>query len=115
MPSTGPIALATEEPTRFGLSCVGSRLLAGAMKPAQLAALRDANGTNWLDAATGAGYGRRMGCKTEADAVEKTKLDRRDYHAFVELHIEQGKILEDTKTNVGVVSAIAGPAAGLRA
>ena len=111
MRSVEVVMFATEEPTRFGLSCVGSRLMAGALPPRELATLRDENGTTWLDAATVGGYGRKKKCHSVEDAVKNVKLNKNDYHAFVELHIEQGKILEDTKTDIGVVSAIAGPAA----
>ena len=39
----------SEEPTRFGLSCAGSRAMAGALEPDALDAKRDENGTSFLE------------------------------------------------------------------
>jgi ureidoglycolate amidohydrolase len=101
------VMFTSEEPTRFGLSCSGSRAMAGALDLKVLTALRDANGTGYLEAARGAGYGAASaeamlaGARVEEGAV--------DY--FLELHIEQGPELEREGLDVGVVTAIAAPAA----
>lgn len=96
------LAFTSEEPTRFGLSCIGSRLLARAITPDQLAQLKDASDISFDTARSAAGY---MG------DIATVPLSSAAYSAFVELHSEQGPILEDTHTEIGVVTAIAAPAA----
>jgi N-carbamoyl-L-amino-acid hydrolase len=84
------VAFVDEEGGRFGLPCLGSRLLSGAISPERAAALCDRDGVTFAEAlgdtpaGTLPGLGRRI-------------------HALVELHIEQGRSLE---VPVGVASAI---------
>lgn len=99
------IMFTSEEPTRFGLSCSGSRAIAGMLDASTLALLRDDNGSDFLSAAKGAGYGA-----SEYDEL-LSKTMRKDIFAFVELHIEQGPILETMGLDIGIVTAIAAPAA----
>jgi beta-ureidopropionase / N-carbamoyl-L-amino-acid hydrolase len=83
-----------EEPNEFGLSCVGSRGMAGALDEGMLARTNRAGVTLREGiAATGAGAGVAR---------------RSDVAAFFELHIEQGPVLEAEKLDVGVVTHIAG-------
>jgi N-carbamoyl-L-amino-acid hydrolase len=96
------IVFTSEEPTRFGIGCVGSRLLSGVLAPAPAAALRDADGCTF-DAVR-----QQAGCTGSLDAV---RLPAGHYAAFVELHIEQGPLLEREQVPVGAVTAIAAPAA----
>ena len=91
----------SEEPTRFGLGCLGSRLLAGTLDAGVGERLRDRDGKSLNEVRAAAGFAG------ELDAV---KLPRGYYHAFLELHIEQGPILEREKVSVGVVTHIAAPA-----
>jgi len=95
------IAFTSEEPTRFGIGCVGSRLLAGAISPDEVRALRDAEGRAFDEVRAEAGF---------AGALEDVPLARGHYHAFVELHVEQGPVLEREGIAIGAVSAIAAPA-----
>ena len=83
------VMFTSEEPTRFGLSCAGSRAMAGALTPAALAALRDKNGTGWLAAAAAAGYGGGGGEQSEAGVLAAARLRPGALASFVELHIEQ--------------------------
>jgi N-carbamoyl-L-amino-acid hydrolase len=102
---TRPIELVvftSEEPTRFGIGCLGSRALCGAITAEALASLRDAEGRD-LDAIR-----RAAGFQGELSAV---RLPEGSYSAFVELHIEQGPLLERTSIPIGNVTAIAAPAA----
>nr|WP_236653622.1 allantoate amidohydrolase [Streptacidiphilus melanogenes] len=98
---TRPIALTNfvdEEGARFGVACVGSRLTAGVLTQDQAFRLRDADGV-WLpDAMAAAGQDPAMIGKDEA------RLAR--VGAYVELHVEQGRYLEETPHAVGVASAI---------
>ena len=83
-----------EEPNEFGLSCVGSRGMAGALDAAMLARTNRA-GTTLQDGIRGTG----------APAGDAR---RADVAAFFELHIEQGPVLEAEGREVGIVTHIAG-------
>jgi N-carbamoyl-L-amino-acid hydrolase len=93
----------SEEPTRFGIGCLGSRLLSGALSPEAARALRDAEGVGLEEARRQAGFGGELG---------QVPLPQGYHAAFVELHIEQGPILEREGVPLGLVTAIAAPAAG---
>ncbi len=95
------IMFTAEEPTRFALGCLGSRIIAGTLSEAKLARLRDPQGGT-LETAR-----RAAGCEGN---VSDVPLAAGTYHAFVELHIEQGPRLEQTGVPIGVVTAIAAPA-----
>lgn len=95
------ILFTSEEPTRFGLGCLGSRLLSGTLPAEQAAALCDADGRTLDDVRQSAGF------RGELSSV---KLARGYYRAFVELHIEQGPNLEHENKTIGVVTHIAAPA-----
>jgi N-carbamoyl-L-amino-acid hydrolase len=95
------IVFTAEEPTRFGLGCLGSRLLAGALSPERAAALRDAGGHSLEEVRTA------VGC---AGTLADVRLRPGSYSAFVELHIEQGPLLEQEGVPIGVVERIAAPA-----
>ena len=95
------ILFTAEEPTRFGLGCLGSRALAGTLSPAAIRALRDEQGVGPEQARREAGFDATL---------EEVALERGHFHAFVELHIEQGPLLEGAGLPIGVVSAIAAPA-----
>ena len=94
------IIFTSEEPTRFGIGCLGSRLLGGVLSLERAAALRDRYGKDlefWR---------KQGGCPGPLDSV---KLAKDSYAAFVELHIEQGPVLEAEKLDIGVVEKIAAP------
>ena len=94
------VMFTAEELTRFGLGCLGSRLLAGSLPVERARSLRDAEGRS-LDELRHA-----AGCRGELESV---RLPAHFYHAFVELHIEQGPVLEREGIPIGIVEAIAGP------
>ncbi len=94
------IAFAGEEP-RFGTGCIGSRALVGALGREDLQRMRDRDGVSLADALQAAGF--------PPDRVAQAALDPAEVHAFVELHIEQGAVLEQGGQQVGVVTAIAAP------
>jgi ureidoglycolate amidohydrolase len=91
----------SEEPTRFGMGCLGSRLLSGTLSPQAAGKLTDRDG------ATTEEVRRKAGMQGE---LAEVKLPAGYYKAFVELHIEQGFILERQKIPLGVVERIAAPA-----
>ena len=86
----GVVCFSDEEGGRFGVACLGSRLLTGALEPARALALHDADGVSLADAL------RRVGRPADgpgAPAADPEALGR--VAAFVELHIEQGRVLDD--------------------
>jgi ureidoglycolate amidohydrolase len=91
----------SEEPTRFGIGCLGSRLLSGTLSAEKARALADGNGESVDEVRRKAGLSGNM-----ADV----RLRANYYNAFVELHIEQGPLLERQQIPIGVVSRIAAPA-----
>ena len=96
------VVFTAEEPTRFGIGCLGSRMLAGAISLEKVRALRDPEGQSLEDL-------RRRADLT--DPLETVALPKNHYAAFVELHIEQGPLLEKENIPIGIVQAIAGPSA----
>jgi len=91
----------SEEPTRFGVGCLGSRMLSGTLDVQSAAKLRDAKGDSLENVRRKAGFD---------GSLNSLRLAAGHYHAFVELHIEQGPILEREKISLGIVERIAAPA-----
>jgi beta-ureidopropionase / N-carbamoyl-L-amino-acid hydrolase len=82
-----------EEGARFGLACLGSRLLTGVVDPDRARALTDDDGVSYADAMTAAGLDpARIGPDEEL-------LGSVD--AFIELHVEQGRALATLDTEGG--------------
>lgn len=98
------VLFTSEEPTRFGLGCLGSRMLSGSLSAERAAALIDADGRSLDDWRARAGFADETGRR-----LSSVKLARDHYAAFVELHIEQGPLLERHGIPIGIVEAIAGP------
>ncbi|MGA2743611.1 MAG: M20 family metallo-hydrolase [Candidatus Sulfotelmatobacter sp.] len=90
-----------EEPTRFGIGCLGSRLLSGTLSADAARKLTDKDGGMLDEVRHGAGFGEEL---------EQVKLPAGYYKAFVELHIEQGPLLERVQIPLGIVTKIAAPA-----
>jgi len=95
------VIFTSEEPTRFGIGCLGSRLLSGLLEASAAEHLKDRSGTSLDQARLQAGF---------AGPLSGVRLRDGYYSAFVELHIEQGPILEARQIEIGVVTAIAAPA-----
>jgi N-carbamoyl-L-amino-acid hydrolase len=83
----GVVNFADEEGARFGVACVGSRLAAGQLDPAAALALRDAEGTTLAHALEAAGQ--------DPSGLGPDPERLGGIGAFVELHIEQGRLLAD--------------------
>jgi N-carbamoyl-L-amino-acid hydrolase len=94
------IVFTSEEPTRFGIGCLGSRLLAGALDPSVGETLTS-DGQSLNHIRESAGF---------LGALADVPLRVGAYAAFIELHIEQGPILDRDRMDIGVVTAIAAPA-----
>jgi ureidoglycolate amidohydrolase len=95
------LVFTAEEPTRFGVGCLGSRLLAGTLDASAGERLKDRDGTSLDKVRTKAGF---------HGPLSGVRLPDGYYHAFVELHIEQGPVLEQKQIGLGIVTAIAAPA-----
>lgn len=89
-----------EEGSRFGLACLGSRLLTGAIDPDRARTLTDADGTTFAEAT------RRVGLDPARLGPDPETLAR--IGTFVELHVEQGLGLVDHGRPVAVASSILG-------
>jgi ureidoglycolate amidohydrolase len=95
------LVFATEEPTRFGIGCLGSRLLSGTLSAEAAAKLKDRDGESVDDVRRKAGL---------SGSLQDVKLTKGYYKGFVELHIEQGPLLERAQIPLGIVKSIAAPA-----
>lgn len=93
------VAFGDEEGVRFGSTLIGSQALAGKLLPDALD-VRDASGQTLADAL------RQFGL--DPASAGQAARRREELHAYIELHIEQGPILEAEGLPVGVVSAING-------
>ncbi len=95
------VIFTAEEPTRFGIGCLGSRMMAGALTPQQALALRDKQNRGIEELRGTAGF---------TGPLESVALPRGRFAHFIELHIEQGPLLEQRALDVGIVTHIAAPA-----
>lgn len=96
-----PIAVGVfndEEGARFGMSCVGSRLMTGTLDPSAALGLKDRSGITLSEAITAAG------ADPTSLGADPNRLA--GMHAFVELHIEQGRYLARLDAPIGVATSI---------
>ncbi len=91
----------SEEPTRFGIGCLGSRLLSGTLSGDVARMLIDSNGESLDEVRRKAGLSGKL---------EEVQLSSGYYKAFLELHIEQGPVLERERVPLGIVTKITAPA-----
>lgn len=92
------VVFAEEEGARFGIACLGSRLLTGAITPERALALTDRSGVTFAEAAAG------FGLPVEHLGVDREAISR--IGLFVELHVEQGIGLVNLDAPIGVASSI---------
>lgn len=96
-----PFAVAVfteEEGSRFGLACLGSRLLSGAVSPERALALSDSDGVTFGAALTAAGG--------DPQRVGRDDAALASIGCFVELHVEQGRDLVERGEPVAVATSI---------
>lgn len=94
------VAFAGEEP-RFGRGCIGSLAAVGGLSREDLDQMRDRDGVTLAQALAGAGF--------DPARLSESRIPPDRYGAFIELHIEQGAVLEAAGVPVGVVTRIAAP------
>ena len=95
------VMFTSEEPTRFGIGCLGSRLLSSTLDPDRADALQDKDEASLNSVRNAAGF---------AGPLSSVTLPPNHYHAWIELHIEQGPLLERERIPIGIVTSIAAPA-----
>jgi len=95
------VIFTAEEPTRFGIGCLGSRMMASVLSPTQALTLRDKEAHSLEELRSSAGF---------RGSLESVALTRERFHQFIELHIEQGPLLEQEGVDIGLVTHIAAPA-----
>lgn len=95
------VIFTAEEPTRFGIGCLGSRMMANVLTPAQATILVDKQGRSLDELRANAGF---------SGPLESVAVPAGRFESFIELHIEQGPLLEQEGIDVGLVTHIAAPA-----
>ncbi|WP_017727663.1 Zn-dependent hydrolase [Halalkalibacterium ligniniphilum] len=95
------VVFVDEEGTRFKNGIFGSRVMMGEVTYDDLLRFEDEEGIKLVDAI------KEQGLFPEK--IKETHYPKENIHAFVELHIEQGKILEENQEKIGIVKGIAGP------
>jgi hydantoinase/carbamoylase family amidase len=95
------IAFACEESSRFGVSTIGSKAMAGTLKNEKIAELKDRNGQSIFEAFSE--------CGLNFAEIEKSARKKEEFKVFLEMHIEQGPVLEREGLQIGVATGIAAP------
>lgn len=90
-----------EESSRFRESTVGSKVMVGKFSKEKLHTAIDKEGISLYEALTEGGY--------NPAALDKARIYPGEVHAFIEMHIEQGPVLENEECPLGIVTAIAAP------
>ncbi|PAD81621.1 allantoate amidohydrolase [Niallia circulans] len=95
------ISFACEESSRFGVSTVGSKAMAGTLQKEKYQHLKDKDGITFEKALSL--------CALRFDQLDLASRATERFQAFFELHIEQGPILMNTNKKIGIVTGIAAP------
>ncbi|WP_149715309.1 M20 family metallo-hydrolase [Campylobacter concisus] len=90
-----------EESSRFKTATIGSKIISGKLSQQRLHELKDEEGISLFEAMSAAGF--------KPQNLDEAILKENSLHAYLELHIEQGPVLERSAISVGVVSGIAAP------
>lgn len=95
------INFSCEESSRFKTATIGSKIISGKLGLQRLHELKDEEGISLFEAMSAAGF--------KPQNLDEAILKENSLHAYLELHIEQGPVLERSAISVGVVSGIAAP------
>lgn len=95
------ISFACEESSRFGLSTVGSKAMAGTLQKEKYQHLKDKDGITFEKALSL--------CALRFDQLDLASRSSERFKAFFELHIEQGPVLINNNKKIGIVTGIAAP------
>ncbi|MHC1719945.1 MAG: M20 family metallo-hydrolase [Clostridiaceae bacterium] len=94
------IIFAEEEGSNFGTTMVGSKAITGKYEITDLQKLKNEHGTSSLEIMKGYGL--------KPELIQGSLLSKNEIFAMLELHIEQGIVLDKEKLKVGIVTAVAG-------
>jgi allantoate deiminase len=92
------VALIEEEGTRYGGGLMGSRGMVGSLSEEDFKKLQDKDGVTTVESMKKIGLDPSLPKRRESNTIK----------SFLELHIEQGPILEEKNIPIGVVEAIVG-------
>jgi allantoate deiminase len=95
------VAFTDEEGVRFSFGMIGSRALAGKLTPEDLTDYKDGSGVSIAEAMSTYGL--------DPERLEEATCPEDSLKAYIELHIEQGRVLESKDLPAGIVTGIAGP------
>ena len=95
------IIFRAEESTRFGFATIGSKIMAGIGSPKKFSSAAKKNEATFEECLKENGY--------DPDAYTQAVKNEDCFKCFLELHIEQGKVLDETGEQVGIVKNIAAP------
>lgn len=87
-----------EEGARFDPAMMSSGVITGKFDKARMLASKDTEGITFGEALDASGY----------KGDKKNRINSKDYKALLELHIEQGPVLEAAKKDIGVVEGVVG-------
>lgn len=96
------ISFACEESSRFGVSTVGSKAMAGLFEKEKYRHLEDRDGISMEKAFSH--------CALDFNSIDQASRVHEEFKAFFELHIEQGPVLINNDKKIGIVTGIAAPA-----
>ncbi|WP_369449648.1 M20/M25/M40 family metallo-hydrolase [Neobacillus sp. BF23-41] len=106
------VSLTDEEGARFDYAFIGSTALVGTggskKLKKNLASATDKDGISYLDAMKQASLEGEYFNQINPDLLERAQLGENDVKAYIEVHIEQGKVLENKDLAVGIVTEISG-------
>lgn len=95
------IVYTSEEPTRFGIGCLGSRTMAGELNADDMKSMKDKNGISFAEVLKSLGH--------NINEIAKIKREKGDVYGAIELHIEQGAVLDTKNVGIGIVTTISAP------
>ena len=95
------ISFACEESSRFGVSTVGSKAMAGLIDKEKYRHLKDRDGVTMEKAFSL--------CALDFNNIDEASRTNEEFKAFFELHVEQGPVLINNKKKIGIVTGIAAP------
>lgn len=95
------ISFACEESSRFGVSTVGSKAMAGILDKETYRHLTDRDGITMEKAFAS--------CALDFDSIDEASRKHEAFKAFFEIHIEQGPVLINNQKKIGIVTGIAAP------
>lgn len=94
------IIFSEEEGSNFGITMLGSKVMTGQYELEELKTIKNVDGVSVYDKVKSFGL--------DIDNLRNDLLDKHEVEAMIELHIEQGAVLESKNKSIGIVQAIAG-------